>query len=180
MDKVVIVEYNLQWPVLFTQEAATISNALDDTLVKRIEHFGSTAVPGLAAKPIVDLLVEVRSLTEAQESVIQPLAALGYAYWSDNPDPERMFFVKGLPPNGPRTHHIHMVEADSVLWERLTFRDYLRSHPAEAEQYLQLKSQLAAQFSTDREAYTAGKTAFIQSMTQIAKQWKASSMTVDA
>ncbi|MBD1865322.1 MULTISPECIES: GrpB family protein [Trichocoleus] len=77
---------------------------------------------------------------------------LGYAYWLDNPDPEWMFFVKGLPPNGPRTHHLHMVEPDSVLWERLLFRDYLRKHADEAARYAQLKYHLAQRFFSDREA----------------------------
>jgi GrpB-like predicted nucleotidyltransferase (UPF0157 family) len=92
------------------------------------------------------------------------LESLGYAYWRDNPDPQRMFFVKGLPPNSPRTHHLHMVEPDSILWQRLLFRDYLRQHPDEAKNYGQLKRQLANRFTSDREAYTQGKTEYIQSI----------------
>lgn len=87
----------------------------------------------------------------------------------DNPDPQRMFFVKGLPPNSPRTHHIHMVKPDSILWERLLFRDYLRQHPDEAKNYGQLKRQLANRFTREREAYTQGKAEYIQSVMQKAK-----------
>lgn len=123
MDEVVIVEYDPNWVPLFDQEVARIQAVLDRDLITRIEHFGSTAVPGLAAKPIIDLLVGVSSLAEAKQVAVSQLEHLGYAYWFDNPDPQRMFLVKGLPPNSPRTHHIHMVEPDSVLWERLLFRD---------------------------------------------------------
>ncbi len=180
LDSVMIADYDPAWPNLFLQESIRIRDALDGSLISRIEHFGSTSIPGLAAKPSIDLLIEVRSLTEAQQSVVRPLATLGYAYWADNPDPERMFFVKGLPPNGPRTHHIHMVEPESVLWERLIFRDYLRGHPEDTARYAQLKHQLAAQFPTDREAYTAGKATFVKAMTTRAKAWYSNSTTADA
>lgn len=169
-DRVIIVEYDPQWPTLFIQEAARIHNALKGVSITRIEHFGSTAVPELAAKPVIDILIGVSSLEKAKDIAVPILAALDYAYWAENPDPERLFFVKGLPPNGPRTHHIHMAEPDSVLWDRLLFRDYLRQHPEARERYVQLKHQLAAQYPTDREAYTAGKTAFVQSITERARQ----------
>jgi GrpB-like predicted nucleotidyltransferase (UPF0157 family) len=164
MDEIIIVEYNLVWQLLFQEEVTRIGKVLDTTFITRIEHFGSTSVPGLAAKPIIDLLIGVRSLFTAKQLVISPLESLGYAYWRDNPDPQRMFFVKGLPPNSPRTHHIHMVEPDSILWERLLFRDYLRQHPDEAKNYAQLKRQLANRFANNREAYTQGKTKYIQSI----------------
>ncbi|MGB5962281.1 MAG: GrpB family protein [Coleofasciculaceae cyanobacterium] len=168
MDEVVIVDYDPHWTILFKQEAQLISKVLEKNLITRIEHFGSTAVPGLAAKPIIDLLVGVSSLFLAKQTVSQ-LETLGYAYWADNPDPQRLFFVKGLPPNSPRTHHIHIVEPNSILWERLLFRDYLRQHPNEAANYAQLKHDLAQRFSTDREAYTRGKTNYIQSVMEKAK-----------
>ena len=81
-----------------------------------------------------------------------------------------MFFVKGLPPNGPRTHYIHMVEPNSELWEHLLFRDYLRKHPDEAQRYAYLKRDLARRFATDREAYTSGKAEYVQSVIQKARQ----------
>ena len=178
MDEVVIVEYNPNWVLLFEQEATRIREVLDENLVTRIEHFGSTAVPGLAAKPIIDLLVGVRSLVEAKQVAVLQLETLGYAYWFDNPDPQRMFFVKGLPPNSPRTHHIHMIEPDSLLWERLLFRDYLRKHPDEAARYAQLKRHLAQHLSANREAYTSGKTEYVKSVMQKARQQPASSPSI--
>ncbi|WP_310483546.1 GrpB family protein [Chamaesiphon sp. VAR_48_metabat_403] len=170
MDEVVIVDYNPQWKILFEQESARLSNALDKDLITRIEHFGSTAVPGLAAKPIIDILVGVSSLALAKNVAIFQLQALGYAYWFDNPDPQRMFFVKGLPPNSPRTHHIHLVESDSILWERLAFRDYLCDRADEAARYVRLKHDLARRFSSGREAYTAGKEDYIKSILQKIQQ----------
>ena len=131
------------------------------TLVVTIEHFGSTAIPGLSAKPIIDLLVAVRSLPEARQVAVPILESLGYAYWRDDPAPDRLFFVKGLMP-GPRTHHVHMVEPDVSqdprlgefsFADRLLFRDRLRADPEEAQRYERLKQQLAAEFSDDREAY---------------------------
>jgi GrpB-like predicted nucleotidyltransferase (UPF0157 family) len=169
MDDIVIVEYNSHWPLLFEVEATRIRDNLDKNLVLAVEHFGSTAVPGLAAKPIIDLLVGVRSLAPANETAVPRLQALGYSYWRDNPDPKRMFFVKGLPPNGPRTHHVHMVEPNSTLWECLLFRDYLRKYPDEAERYAQLKRDLARCFPTDRKAYTNGKAEYVQSVMQKAR-----------
>lgn len=169
-DEIIITEYDPNWVKSFDREAASIFALLDRDLVTRIEHFGSTAVPGLAAKPIVDLLIGVRSLSVAKQTVISPLEQLGYAYWWDNPDPQRMFFVKGLSLNSPRTHHVHIVEPDSIMWERLIFRDYLRQHPDEAANYAQLKSDLARSYSLDREAYTAGKTDYIESVMQKARQ----------
>jgi len=174
MEEVVIVEHDPNWVVLFEQEVTLIQQVLGRDLITRIEHFGSTAVPGLAAKRIIDLLVGVRSLAEAKKVAVSQLENLGYAYWFDNPDPQRMFFVKGLPPNSPRTHHIHMVEPDSLQWERLLFQDYLCKHSDEAARYAQLKRQLAQRFSTDREAYTSGKAEYIESVMQKARQQPAS------
>lgn len=165
MDEIVIVDYDPSWPLLFEQEAARIRKALSPNLITRIEHFGSTAVPGLAAKPVIDLLIAVQSLKKAQDA-ITPLESLGYAYWFDNPDLERLFFVKGLPPNGPRTHHIHMIKPNSPLWDRLLFKDYLCQHPDEAARYAELKQDLAGRWGCDREAYTQAKTEYIQSVMQ--------------
>ncbi len=160
MDDIVLVPYDPHWSALFQKEAARVRHLLGD-LVTLIEHIGSTAVPGLPAKPIIDLLVGVRSLDEARQRAVPVLESVGYSYWRDNPNKERMFLVKGLPPNGPRTHHIHIVEPASTEWERLLFRDYLRAHADEAQRYANLKRDLAAQFPGNREAYTDGKSAYI-------------------
>ncbi len=178
MDDIVIVDYDPQWPEQFAAEAARVRAALGDDLVVAIEHFGSTAIPGLSAKPIIDLLVAVRSLSEAKQRGIPALEALGYAYWLEDPAPNRMFFVKGLPPNGPRSHHVHVVEptlfhdpglGEFMFADRLLFRDILRADPEEAQRYETLKRELAAEFPDDREAYTNGKTDYIYGVMQKAR-----------
>lgn len=161
-DEIEIVPYDPRWPALFAEEAARLREALPAELVLGLEHFGSTAIPGLAAKPIIDILIAVRSLAEAQEKAIEPLEALGYLYWYDNPKTDRMFFVKGLPPEGARrTHHVHMTETSGEMWRRLAFRDHLRTHPEDARRYERLKRELAAAHRDDREAYTDAKAAFV-------------------
>lgn len=174
MDEVVIVEYDPGWSLMFEKAAAQVADVLSKDLVIRIDHIGSTAVPGLAAKPIIDVLVSVHSLIQARQVAVPALEELGYAYWFDNPDSQRMFFVKGLPPNNPRTHHIHIIESNSILQERLLFRDYLREHPDESLRYAQLKRHLAQQFPTDREAYTSGKAEYVKSVMHKVRQESAS------
>ena len=90
MDEIKLVDYDPRWPDLFAEEAARIRIAVGDSVVA-VEHFGSTAVPGLSAKPIIDLLIAVRSLSEAREQVVPALETLGYAFWHDNPDPNHLF-----------------------------------------------------------------------------------------
>lgn len=169
MDEIVIAAYDPAWPLRYEREAEILRQALPPALVTRIEHFGSTAVPGLAAKPIIDLLVGVRSLAEARRAAVPILDALGYSYWADDPRQDHMFFVKGLPPNGPRSHHVHMIEPDSAEWEQLLFRDYLRAHPDEAARYAQLKYELAERHRADREAYTDAKADFVRSVLALAR-----------
>jgi len=168
MDEIEIVPYDPDWPNLFATEAARLRDALEPGLIIGLEHFGSTAVPGLAAKPIIDILIAVRDLETARSRMVVPLQRQGYAFWADNPKTDRLFFVKGLifGENGAlegarRTHHVHVAEPDAEPWRRLPFRDYLRAHPAEALRYENLKRQLAVRYATDREAYTAAKEDFI-------------------
>jgi len=131
-EEISIVPYNPEWPILFDNEAEFLRFKLPESLIKRIEHFGSTAIPGLAAKPIIDILVEVSSLAEAQKQIVPLLESEGYDYfWRTDTEPAYAWFIK-RDAEGKRTHHIHMVEADSKLWERLYFRDYLRKFPAES------------------------------------------------
>jgi GrpB-like predicted nucleotidyltransferase (UPF0157 family) len=101
---------------------------------------------------------------------IPALQKLGYEYWFENPDPKRMFFVKGMPPFGnKRTHHIHIFEYDSGYWRnKIIFRDYLRSHPNVAKDYEKLKNQLAAKHIYDREKYTDEKLDFISRILKLA------------
>jgi GrpB-like predicted nucleotidyltransferase (UPF0157 family) len=165
MDEVEIVNYDPRWPTLFDEEANRLRAALDPSLISGLEHFGSTAVPGLSAKPIIDILIAVRSLADAQTSFVEALRKLDYVYWADNPKKDRMFFVKGMPPFGSRrSHHVHVTETHGEMWQRLAFRNYLRAHPGEAEIYEQLKRRLATEHQTDREAYTDAKSAYIESV----------------
>lgn len=165
MDEVRLVPYDTNWPVQYQAEIARISAVIPDGLIVAAEHFGSTAIPGLPAKPIIDILIAVHSLSVARRLAVIPLDALGYAFWSDNPKTDRLFFVKGLPPSAPRrTHHIHMTEIDGEMWQRLIFRDYLRAHPDEAARYAALKHDLAARHSHDREAYTDAKSDYVASV----------------
>jgi GrpB-like predicted nucleotidyltransferase (UPF0157 family) len=160
-DDIVIVPYDPIWPSLYEAEAAIVRAALPADFTLAIEHFGSTAIPGLAAKPVIDILVAVRSIEEARRRAVAPLTALGYAFWADNPKRDRLFFVKGLPPAPRRTHHVHMTEPTGAMWPRLLFRDYLRRHEEARAAYLALKLDLARRFPDDREAYTEGKQGFV-------------------
>jgi GrpB-like predicted nucleotidyltransferase (UPF0157 family) len=165
MDEVEIVDYDPRWPLLFEEEARRLRAALDRSLIVGLEHFGSTAIPALSAKSIIDILVAVRSLADAQATFVEALQNLEYVYWADNPRKDRMFFVKGMPPFGSRrSHHVHVTEPDGELWQRLAFRDYLRAHPEEAATYERLKRQLAAKHRTDREAYTEAKSAYVEAV----------------
>ncbi|MCE3230865.1 MAG: hypothetical protein K0R52_793 [Alphaproteobacteria bacterium] len=165
-DAIYIVNYNPAWVNLAREEIKTLKEIFSgEDWVMDIQHIGSTAVPGLAAKPIIDIYIGTRSLEEAQRAVI-PLENLGYSFWKENPNKEKMFFVKGMPPFGTgRTHHIHVVKYDSDYWRAsILFRDYLRKHSQEAQTYAALKYQLMQDHGTDREAYTDAKTAYIASV----------------
>ena len=157
-----IAEYDPAWPGAYERERAAILGALGD-LVFAIEHVGSTAVPGLGAKPIIDMMVAVRGVFDDGQRCVAPLQALGYEYMGERGIPGRLFFARPIPR--PRTHHLHMVEPESDFWCRhLLFRDYLRGHPEEARAYYELKVRLAARFQADRDAYTEAKTEFIRSV----------------
>jgi GrpB-like predicted nucleotidyltransferase (UPF0157 family) len=170
-EDISIVPYDPAWPRSFEREAEHLRKVIPASLITRIEHFGSTAVPGLAAKPVVDLLVEVRSLEETKRLIVPLLEAEGYGYfWRTDTSPPYAWFIKRNAA-GQRTHHIHMVEVDSKLWERLYFRDYLREFPAEAKRYEELKRPLSEEYPNDRVAYTKGKAEFIIALTETARRY---------
>lgn len=171
-EEVVVVPYDPQWQDHFAQERLHLLACLPADLVKRIEHFGSTAVPGrLAAKPIVDMLVEVTNLDETRQRIAPIFEAQGYDYfwrpsWGDDTPPFYAWFIK-RGKDGMRTHHIHMVEAHFEHWDRLLFRDYLVAHPNVVREYGNLKMQLARAHPHDRVAYTQAKTEFIMRITRL-------------
>jgi GrpB-like predicted nucleotidyltransferase (UPF0157 family) len=152
--KVCVVPYSEEWPAAFASEATRMRQALAPWVVD-IQHIGSTAVPGLAAKPIVDVMPGIRSLADA-DKCIAPLVALGYEYMGEYGIPGRHLF--GVWRGDLTMYHVHMVEWDSPFWRRhLLFRDYLRRHPEARDEYGALKSRLALEFPGDRQAYMDGK-----------------------
>jgi GrpB-like predicted nucleotidyltransferase (UPF0157 family) len=162
-DRVEIEPYDPSWPERFDREAAAIRRALGDGFAYRVVHVGSTAVPGLAAKPIIDVALEVPDRAR-WSSLVAPLAGLGYVHWAENPDTTKMFFVKGMPPFGTRrTHHVH-VHAPEAVATLVRFRDHLRSHPDDAARYEAVKRELAERHPTDRDVYTSGKAEFVRAV----------------
>src|SRR5258708_32300970 len=136
MDEVEIVDYDPWWPLLFDKEAKRLRAVLDPSLIVGLEHFGSTAIPGLSAKPIIDILIAVWSLAAAQATFVEALRKLDYVYWADNPKKDRMFFVKGMPPFGSkRSHHEPIPEPPGESWHRFAFRTYLLAPREEALTY---------------------------------------------
>lgn len=171
MDEIELVPYDPAWIERFQAEHAALIRVLPQEHVVAIEHAGSTAVPGLEAKPIIDIFVAVRDVAAARASFVTPVTSLGYVYWAENPDPDAMFFVKGMPPYGEaRTHHVHVLQPDIPRWDRvMLFRDHLRSDPAEAHRYVALKRELAARHRADREAYTRAKDAYVAHVVDAAR-----------
>ena len=134
-------------------------------LIGPIEHIGSTAIPGLASKPVIDIMAGVRTL-EGSRPAIASAVELGYCYAPYQPDLEHWFCK---PSPALRTHHLHLVPVGSPQWVGpLAFRDYLRTHPAVAAEYEALKRDLAQQYHFDREAYTEAKRPFIKRVTDLA------------
>jgi GrpB-like predicted nucleotidyltransferase (UPF0157 family) len=173
-ENVSIVSYDPVWPERFQEQKDHLLGCLPLELIRRIEHFGSTAIPGMAAKPIVDMLVEVTSLEETKRRIVPVLESQGYEYFwrptsGDNIPPFYAWFIKRNAA-GLRTHHIHMVESHFEHWERLLFRDYLIEHQQTAREYEVLKRRLASDYPIDRVAYTEGKTEFVKRVTQLARE----------
>ena len=165
---ILLTEYDPAWPEQFARERERIWQAVGPHLLA-IEHIGSTAVPGLAAKPVIDILAAIRSLEEAP-TCIAPLAALGYTYVPEYEAelPERRYFHHLA--GGQHLHHLHMAQSDSRFWRvQLLFRDYLRAHPETAQAYTALKRRLAEQYRDDRAAYTEAKTEFILGVLALAE-----------
>jgi GrpB-like predicted nucleotidyltransferase (UPF0157 family) len=153
-----LVPYDSTWPERFEAERAALEEAVGRWVLGGIHHIGSTAVPGMEAKPVIDIMAGVRDLEESR-SCFEPLGRLEYVYFPYLPA-ERHWFCK--PDPSRRTHHLHLVPADSPRFrDHLAFRDRLRADPEFARQYTELKRRLAARFERDREAYTEGKDDFI-------------------
>ena len=169
---ITIVEYDPQWPVMFAELQQVLVSALGTAAIA-IEHVGSTAVPGLAAKPVLDLDVVMAS-PASLPATIAALARLGYRHQGDLGIRGRESFGRhgsDLPRDGTGrlwpTHHLYVCAHDSAeLARHVTFRNYLRHHPEAVAAYAQLKRQLAHRFPHDREAYTQHKTEFVEAILQ--------------
>lgn len=159
-EEVALVAHDPSWPVLFAAERERLL-ALFPGQWLDIAHFGSTAIPGMLAKPVIDLLGGVASMAAA-DALAAPLLASGYTTSTqfNATLTDRRWFMRWAA--GRRTHHLHVVVHDGVEWRRrLLFRDVLRADPALAQRYALLKQELAARYPFDREAYTDAKTAFV-------------------
>jgi GrpB-like predicted nucleotidyltransferase (UPF0157 family) len=172
MRKVEVVPHNPQWRDAFEAEAKHVAVALGENVVA-IYHIGSTAIPNIYAKPIVDLLVEVRDITEV-DGQSSAMKSLGYEVMGEYGIPGRRYFRKDNQ-EGIRTQHIHAFEAGSAEVERhLAFRDYMIAHPGDAQKYSELKRKLAEQHPQSIDAYMDGKDGFIKEMDRRAAQWRTS------
>jgi GrpB-like predicted nucleotidyltransferase (UPF0157 family) len=157
---VVIVDYDPRWPDIFEDLRAPVAAALGD-LVVTVEHIGSTAVPGLAAKPVIDMDVVVPSAADVPEAIGR-LATLGYVHRGDLGIPGREAFSS--PAGSPR-HHLYVCALGSEeLRRHRCFRDYLLAHPDDARAYGALKKAAAQRFAEDRAAYNGAKTPFVESV----------------
>ena len=164
---ITIQQHSSDWAALFATEAKVLRAALILWLVADVEHVGSTAVIGLSAKPVIDIMAPVRDL-ESPRQAIAAAESVGYCYYPYKPG-EMHWFCKPSP--AVRTHHLHLIPWRSPLWnERLAFRDALRENLSLAQQYATLKLELAARYRNDREAYTQAKGPFI---TSVLSAWRA-------
>lgn len=164
---VILAPYDPQWPVLFEREKTLLLSNFDDRIIA-IEHIGSTAIPGMPAKPIIDINVAVPSL-EKVDLFIEKLPKLGYEYIPERRFSDRQFFPKG--PESKRTHHLNLVEVSSETgWKnQLLFRDYMRTHADARQAYIELKTKLAEKYADNRDEYTEQKSSYIREIIKKAK-----------
>ncbi len=161
-----VVPYRPEWPILFEQEAKRIGEACAEIIVA-IEHIGSTSIPGMPAKPILDIMAGLSAYVDGLRT-IEPLKRLGYEYYGENGIPGRHYHQ--LRDEGRVVVHLHMFEIDTENWRRhLLFRDYLRANSAAAAQYAELKRDLAIRFRNDRPAYTDAKGEFVNAIVEKAR-----------
>ena len=161
--------YDPKWPIAFEKEKNTLQEIAEDWLSGSIEHVGSTAVPGLAAKPVIDIMFGVKSLQESR-SAIDVLVDYGYVFYPYKKDVMHWYCK---PSDEYRTHHLHLIPYQSPLWkERIVFRDLLRSDQNVSREYEELKKELAEKYRFDRESYTIEKWPFIKKVLEREKHKK--------
>ena len=155
---VTLAPYDPAWVDMFAAERARILDALGDSLPLAIEHVGSTSIPGLVAKPVLDMLAGYPA-GASLDAYVEALARMGWVHRGENGIPGREFFRRG----DPRAYHLHMAVRHGAFWrEHLAFRDALRTRPELRDAYADLKLDLARRFPRDRESYTNGKTRFVR------------------
>lgn len=165
-----VVPHNPQWKTEFELESQQIAKILAENIIF-IHHIGSTAIPNIYAKPIIDLLIEVKDINLIADKT-SAMVGLGYEAMGEFGLSGRRYFRKEDPP-GIRTHHVHIYQTNSTEIDRhLAFRDYMIAHPQEAKQYSQLKQELAQRYPDDIESYMDGKDEFVQEMEQKAMLWQ--------
>lgn len=168
--KVEVVPHNPLWQKAFEDESRQIAAAIGSNVVI-IHHIGSTAISGIYAKPIIDLLVEVNDIRQVDEQN-SAIAVLGYEAMGEFGIPGRRYFRKHNPA-GTRTHHVHTYQTgSSEITRHLAFRDYIIAHPDQALKYSDLKRELAKQYPDDIEGYMDGKDGFVKEMEQQALAWR--------
>lgn len=166
MEQIVLATYDLSWPLKFNEERGYLLDTIGSWNYGGIEHVGSTAVPGLVAKPVIDMMFGVQSLDDSRRA-IEVLSTTEYHYFPYK-NHEMHWFCK--PSSDFRTHHLHLIPYLSPLWnERIAFRDLLRAKPKIASEYADLKVALAASCKGDRELYTSLKWPFIERVLGINK-----------
>jgi len=172
MRKVEIVPHDPQWREAFEAEAKQVASALGEN-VTAVHHIGSTAIPNIYAKPVIDLLVEVRDITEV-DGRSSAMESLGYEVMGEFGIPGRRYFRKDNQ-EGIRTHQIHAFETGSAEVKRhLAFRDYVIANPDDAQRYSELKRQLADEHPQSMDRYMDGKDSFIKEIDRRAAQWRTS------
>lgn len=172
MRKVEVVPHDPRWRDAYEAEAKHVATALGETVVA-VHHVGSTAIPDIHAKPVIDLLVEVADLTEV-DGRSSAMESLGYQVMGEYGISGRRYFRKDSR-EGTRTHHVHAFQAGSdEVARHLAFRDYLIAHPGDAQRYGALKRELAEKHPQSTDAYMDGKHGFIQEMDRRAAQWRRS------
>ncbi len=165
--RVGVVSYNPNWKKMYKEESEKIKNILNDIIVD-IHHIGSTAIPGIKAKPVIDILVEVKNI-KAVDQYNNKMEELRYEVMGEHGIPKRRFFRKG---GNKRTHHIHIFQAGNEEIERhINFKEYLITHPDKGREYSKLKEKLVNKYAYDVENYTNGKSDFIKEIDKKAKLW---------
>lgn len=166
--KVIVVEYDPLWPEIFMEERERVFKVLGERALS-IEHIGSTAVPGLGAKPIIDMMVGVSDAEEGNECQ-RLLYDVGYTDVTREPEELDWYYCLGKGPHSVG-FHLHLMRHGSGFWRRhLLFRDYLREHPETSRKYYEMKKSLAEEHGTNRLCYTEAKTDFIESVVAKAKE----------